>query len=150
MNYEKLKLFSVIGIGTVKMIVAINPRVCDYDENVNVLQFAEMAQEIEIDRCDPITREVGLTPARARAQMAFQAALDRPETDVDAEKLNRPFSPIYSLGPVWPAFNWKGFEDDTTLPNLHRFLKQRLATRNTLVQDHAEKCKYTYFFGQSI
>ena len=34
---------------------------------------------------------------------------------------------------------WHGFEDEDTLPALERFLEQRIATRNTLLQDFAEK-----------
>ena len=34
------------GRGSVKMIVCINPRQQDFDENVNVMQFAEMASEV--------------------------------------------------------------------------------------------------------
>ena len=34
------------GTGSVKMIVCINPRQPDFDENVHVMQFAEMASEV--------------------------------------------------------------------------------------------------------
>lgn len=77
-----------IGIGAVKMIVCVNPRVADYDETVNVLQFAEMAQEIEIERIDPIAREFAMTPARQRVHQAYQEAMNKANTEVDEAKLN--------------------------------------------------------------
>ena len=40
------------GTGSVKMIVCINPRHQDFDENIHVMQFAEMASEVHlIDYC---------------------------------------------------------------------------------------------------
>ena len=35
------------GQGSVKMIVCVNPRAADFDETVNVLQFAELTQVCE-------------------------------------------------------------------------------------------------------
>ena len=37
------------GTGSVKMIVCINPSPQDFDENVCVMQFAEMASEVRVD-----------------------------------------------------------------------------------------------------
>ena len=71
------------GIGAVKMIVCINPRASDYDETLNVLQFSEMAQEIEIERFDPIKRELEMTPARHRANQAYQEAMARYDSSMN-------------------------------------------------------------------
>merc|ERR1719370_1322164 len=38
------------GEGKVKMVVCVNPRLTDYEENVNVMQFAELTQEVQIER----------------------------------------------------------------------------------------------------
>ncbi len=136
-----ITFFLLLGIGSVKMIVNVNPRASDYEETVNVLQFAEMAQEVEIDRFDPVMRNFAVTPSRQRAQEAFAAALRQAETGVDANKLNSTYSPIYSLGPNFPSVEWQGSDDDDTLPALERYLEQRIATRNTLLKDHAIKSK---------
>lgn len=128
------------------MIVNINPRASDYEETVNVLQFAELTQEVEIERHDPMVRELAMTPARARAHQAYQDALNRPKTQVDEAKLNPSFSPIYSLGPSWPKMEWEGFADESTIPTLLRFLEQRMTTRNTLVKDHQDKGKNCILF----
>ena len=55
--------------------------------------------------------------------------------------MNPVYAPIYSLGPAWPSMDDSAFDDDDALPNLERFLEQRLATRNTLVDDDKEKSK---------
>lgn len=127
------------GIGAVKMIVCVNPRVADYDETVNVLQFAEMAQEIEIERIDPIAREFAMTPARQRVHQAYQEAMNKANTEVDEAKLNPQHSPIYSLGPPFPDISSTALDDEEALSALSRYLEQRVATRNTLIQDHQMK-----------
>ena len=121
------------------MIVNVNPRASDYDETVNVLQFAEMTQEVEIERFDPVAREFAMTPSRQKAKEAYEAALRNTHTNVDVAKLNPVYSPIYSLGPAVPSLEWGGAEDEETLPALERYLEQRIATRNTLVQDYRGK-----------
>ena len=131
------------GIGSIKMIVCVNPRASDYDENSNVLQFAEMAQEVEIERFDPIERELAYTPARQRAnaESAYQDALNKANTDVAVGQLNPDYSPIYSMGPPWPVCDVNTIDDEENLGGLGRYLDQRIATRNTLVADHQEKSK---------
>lgn len=124
------------------MIVTVNPRAADYEETMNVLQFAEMTQEVQIERFDPQQRLFAMTPSRQRAQQAYEEALTRAETDVDVENMNPSYAPIYSLGPAFPSMEFTGNEDDETLMNLQRFLEQRFATRNTLIQDHKEKSEH--------
>lgn len=131
------------GIGSIKMIVCVNPRAADFDENANVLQFAEMAQEIEIERYDPVQRELAYTPARQRANAAFTEALNRVNTDVDMAKINPDYSPIYSMGPPWPHTDVTTIDDEETLNGLARYIEQRIATRNTLIADHGEKGRYS-------
>ena len=131
------------GIGSIKMIVCVNPRAADFDENSNVLQFAEMAQEVEIERYDPVERELAYTPARQRtnAEVAYQEAMNRANTDVAVAKLNPDYAPIYSLGPPWPVVDVNTIDDEENLDGLARYLGQRIATRNTLTADHLEKCE---------
>ena len=131
------------GIGSIKMIVCVNPRAADYDENSNVLQFAEMAQEIQIERFDPVERELAYTPARQRtnAELAYQEAMNKANFDVAVGQLNPDYSPIYSMGPPWPVCDINTIDDEENLSGLGRYLDQRIATRNTLVADHQEKCK---------
>ena len=79
------------GIGSVKMIVCVNPRPGDFDENINVMQFAEMAAEVHIERIDPIPREFHLTPGQRRAKEAIKEALKKAsQSDLAAAK-----NPVY-------------------------------------------------------
>ena len=71
------------GIGSVKMIVCVNPRQADFDENVNVMQFAEMASEVHIERVDPVPRELRLTPGQKKAKEAIQEALRKASSKTD-------------------------------------------------------------------
>lgn len=125
------------GCGTMRMMVCINPRPADFDENLNVMEFAETAQKIQIERVDPIPREL-YTPGRLRGNEAYRDALRR-ANEVNsnvAPPSNSVYSPIYSLGPEWPSLELKQCDDEETLDNLERYLTKRIATRNTLIEDH--------------
>ena len=124
------------------MVICVNPKSADYDETMNVLQFAEMAQEIEIERVDPIQRNfAAMTPARQKVQDAYLEAMNRNKTNVDVAKLNPEYSPIYSLGPAIPPISSGLIDDEEALAALERHIDQRLATRNTLVDDHKNQRK---------
>ena len=93
------------GRGSVKMIVCVNPQQEDFDENVHVMRFAEMASEViitfvstffiifqhwtihqwliaqwnvlqvHIERIDPLPRELALTAGQRRADQLMKEAL---------------------------------------------------------------------------
>ena len=44
------------GCGTLRMMVCINPREADFDESLNVMEFAETTKKIQIERVDPRAR----------------------------------------------------------------------------------------------
>ncbi len=54
------------------MIVCVNPRVGDFDENVNVMKFAELTQEVEIERPQTVRFDLGMTPGRRRGNQIFR------------------------------------------------------------------------------
>ncbi len=126
------------GCGTLRMMVCINPRPADFDENLNVMEFAETAQKIQIERIDPIPRDLYATPGRLRGQEAYREALKRA-----AEVGNNPnkslYNPIYSLGPEWPSLELQQYDDEETLDTLERFLGKRISTRHSLIEDHAQQ-----------
>jgi len=131
------------GIGSVKMIVCVNPRQADFDENVNVMQFAEMASEVHIERIDPIPRELRLTPGQKKAKEAIQEALRKASSKTDLTLGQAGMNPVYSLGPSWPNVeSMKSLDEDDEMNNfdcLLPFLERRIATKNTLVDDHKSK-----------
>ena len=125
------------GCGTMRMMVCINPRPADFDENLNVMEFAETAQKIQIERVDPIPRDIYTTPGRLRGNEAYREALRRAnETPSRTPAANSVYCPIYSLGPEWPAIEIKQHDDEDTLDNLQRFLENRIKKRHSLVEDH--------------
>ena len=63
------------GDGKVKMVVCINPRNSDYDENLNVMKFAELTQEVQIERAKEVRWDNGLTPGRRRANQVSNSLL---------------------------------------------------------------------------
>ena len=128
------------GCGTLRMMVCINPRPADFDENLNVMEFAEATQKIEIERIDPIQREL-YTPGRLRGHEAYREALKRVVETPSSKPTGTTFSPIYSLGPDWPPLEISQLDDEDTLDNLERYLVKRIATRNTLVEDFANQTK---------
>lgn len=53
-NSKVTHLFKMFfeGRGQVKMVVCVNPNIKEYDENVHVMQFAEMAQQVEVAQAE--------------------------------------------------------------------------------------------------
>ena len=129
------------GTGSVKMIVCINPQKQDYDENVNVMQFAEMAAEVHIERIDPLPRELALTAGQRRANELMKEAL-RKNNAVSSATDSYVGDPIYSLGPPWPVNILADADSDDVVDILIPFLERRIETRNILTQDYKNKRKY--------
>ena len=119
------------GCGTLRMMVCINPRPSDFDENLNVMEFAETAQKIQIERMDPIPRDL-YTPGRMRGNEAYREALRR-ANDIQTPSRVASEVPIYSLGPDWPPIEAIQYDDEDIFPNLERHGKSRLNTRISLV-----------------
>lgn len=51
----------------VKVIVCINPRTSDFDENTHVMKFAEMSQEVQVANPTPLRNINNLPSGRRRA-----------------------------------------------------------------------------------
>ena len=128
------------GTGSVKMIVCINPQKQDFDENVHVMQFAEMAAEVHIERIDPLPRELALTAGQRRANELMKEAL-RKNSAVSSTTDAYAGDPIYSLGPPWPANILADADSDDVVDILIPFIERRIETRNILNQDYRTKRK---------
>eukprot|EP00096_Caligus_rogercresseyi_P002527 TRINITY_DN1469_c1_g1_i1.p1 TRINITY_DN1469_c1_g1~~TRINITY_DN1469_c1_g1_i1.p1 ORF type:complete len:848 (+),score=297.15 TRINITY_DN1469_c1_g1_i1:157-2700(+) len=131
------------GTGKVRMIVCVNPRMDDYGENLNVMQFAEMAQEIEIEKVDNTARKLnfyGQTPGSKRGNEIFKDALRKIDKEnIPLENEETPYSPVYSLGPSWPIHQVTQYDDEDVLSNIERHLKKRIANRGKLLEDQSRK-----------
>ena len=126
------------GEGKVKMIVCVNPRINDFDENVNVMKFSELTQEVQIERPAEVRFDLGLTPGRRRGNQIYKEAMKRvqaegtPVAEIDAV-------PIYSLGQDWPTLELQQCDEEEVVEKLKSFLQKRIATRKRLMEDHTEK-----------
>ena len=126
------------GEGKVKMIVCVNPRASDFDENINVMKFAELTQEVQIERPAAIKFDLGLTPGRRRGNQIYKEAIKRLEHE-GANPEDLELTPLYNLGPGWPALELTQCDDEETVERLKIYLEKRIATRATLNEDHSNK-----------
>lgn len=127
------------GEGKVKMIVCVNPRMADFDENVNVMKFSELTQEVKIDRPQAIKYDLGLTPGRRRGNQIYKEALRRIGSEGTPIPDLAAVAPIYSLGADWPALELAQCDEEEVILKLKSYLETRIATWKRLMEDHTEK-----------
>ena len=127
------------GEGKVKMIVCVNPRISDFDENVNVMKFSELTQEVQIERPQALKPNLGLTPGRRRGNQIYKEAMRRIESEGNLDHQVEDLAPLYSLGPDWPTLELQQFDEEEVIERLKSFLEQRIATRSRLMKDHLDK-----------
>ncbi|XP_002738904.1 kinesin-like protein KIF23, partial [Saccoglossus kowalevskii] len=125
------------GEGKVRMIVCVNPAAVDYDENLHVMRFAEVTQEVQITRSTTVKFDVGLTPGRRQANQMYKEALSRVQNDENAELPVLP--PIPFSWPEFPPLQVTDPSDDTTHRNLITFLIEQIKRRNTVLDDLSRK-----------
>ncbi|XP_001983510.2 kinesin-like protein KIF23 [Drosophila grimshawi] len=122
------------GEGQVSMIVCINPRMEDYDENMQVMKFAEMTQEVQIARATPMKPDLGLTPGRRKANKLFKIAVNNlNELGIpEAKHLDVDVGLVYSLGPDFPNYQMDSPETECKIQELMQYLEQRIEKRRKL------------------
>ncbi|EDW50450.1 kinesin-like protein KIF23 [Drosophila sechellia] len=130
------------GEGQVSMIVCINPRIEDYDENMQVMKFAEMTQEVQIARATPMKQDLGLTPGRRKANKLFKIAVNNlNELGIpEAKDLEVDVGLVYSLGPDFPAYEMDSPEAQIKIRELMHYLEQRIEKRKKLRANLDIKC----------
>ncbi|XP_039966326.1 kinesin-like protein KIF23 [Bactrocera neohumeralis] len=130
------------GEGQVSMIVCINPRAEDYDENTQVMKFAEMTQEVQIARATPMKPDLGLTPGRRKANKLFKIAVNNLNDlgHTEANKLDVDIGLVYSLGPGFPDYKIDSPEAQTAIQELMQYLMQRIEKRKILCADLETRC----------
>ncbi|EDW85365.1 uncharacterized protein Dwil_GK10551 [Drosophila willistoni] len=122
------------GEGQVSMIVCINPRIEDYDENMQVMKFAELTQEVQVARATPIITGLGLAPGRRRANKLFKIATNNlTELGIsEAKELQVDLGLVYSLGPDFPSYQMNSPETEIKIQELMFYLEQRIEKRRQL------------------
>jgi len=127
------------GCGTLRMMVCINPREADFDESLNVMEFAETTKKIQIERVDPRARFLN-TPGRIRGNEAYREALRRQNEETPSATpgltSNSVYKPIYSLGPDMPKLELDQHDNEDILDAVGLWLTKRMATRNNLVENN--------------
>lgn len=86
------------GEGKVSMVVCVNPSVNDYEENLHVMKFAELTQDVKVARHDN-----RFTPYKTK-----QRAPQTPSTANKKEQLN---PPLAGFGPKIPSITLKDDSD---------------------------------------
>ncbi|XP_063699925.1 kinesin-like protein KIF23 [Culicoides brevitarsis] len=127
------------GEGQVRMVVCCNPRAEEYDENVQVMKFAEMTQEVQIARPTPMKSalDIGLTPGRRKANQLFKKAVDNLEENgkPEARHFDVDLGLVYSLGPSFPNYRLDSVENERVIQDLMKFLENRIEKRRILLDD---------------
>lgn len=91
------------GDGDIRMVVCVNPRMADADENAFVMQFAEATQDIMVNPTPlKTTQYIGLTPGRRKANVEYRRVLQMLEEAKENDPVTHvPFDAnvIYNFGP---------------------------------------------------
>ncbi|XP_065886124.1 kinesin-like protein KIF23 [Dysidea avara] len=117
------------GEGKVSMVVCLNPRGSDYDETIHVMRFAELTQEVAIDRATVNIAEhkEGLIPGRRLANLA-----SRGMAEVDG-----PVVHPYKL--ALPPFSIEEFLSLEAIGRLRVMLEARSKQRQMLRAEQQQK-----------
>ncbi|XP_072748061.1 kinesin-like protein KIF23 [Anoplolepis gracilipes] len=129
------------GEGQVRMIVCVNPRADDYDETIQVMKFAEITQEVQTARSNPVKLDLGFTPGRRQANKIFREARSKLEKEgrPEAADLDIDLGLVYSLGGPFPQLQTANSDNDQIIHSLIQFLEQRIEKRNILRLDLQKK-----------
>ncbi|GFT44668.1 kinesin-like protein KIF23 [Nephila pilipes] len=122
------------GKGKVRMIICVNPLAEYFDEIVHVMKFAELTQDVIIQRLVSTPIQVGLTPGRGK--LYREAIKKSKEEGISVTDILAPT--VYSLGPQFPNLN-NIFADESDYLNLIDCLCNRQNRRNILVNDLQNK-----------
>lgn len=130
------------GEGQVSMIVCVNPRAEDYDENVQVMQFAEMTQQVQIARPSVQKLDVGLSAGRRKANKLFKMAVNNLNDlgHTEAKTLEVDLGLVYTLGPSFPNFQMDSPESNAVINDLMNYLQHRIEKRKALKGDIENRC----------
>nr|CAD7446417.1 unnamed protein product [Timema bartmani] len=121
------------GDGQVEMIVCVNPSVDDFDENVHVLKFAEMTQEVQVSRAAPLRVDLGLDLPKGRrnAYKNLEDLRREIESEIVEPNTNQP---IYSLSGPFPCLELMN-PNDSTIMDLTHFLELRIQRRQAMQEE---------------
>lgn len=130
------------GEGKVRMIVCISPRAEDYDESIHVMKFAEVTQEVVVDRPSTTKVDVGLAPGRRRANIVYQAAMKDATSILEGEEIES--TPVHPYQIALGMICLQQYITDSgctasSLSELKQFLEKRQQIREQLTEDLKKK-----------
>ena len=127
------------GEGNVKMIVCINPTVEDYEENLQVLKFSEMTQEVKVNkpecRYTPYKKkqkveevQTPVLPKQSFNQLTFGPKI--PSFKLDFEDIDGCISTIARLGKILKVRKEKEHANKQMLTSVGDKFRKRLEKAN--------------------
>ncbi|XP_035228413.1 kinesin-like protein KIF23, partial [Stegodyphus dumicola] len=99
----------------------------------HVMRFAEMTQDVLITRPTPVSTPTILGLKSGRGNIYREAVKQAKEQRVPVSEILAPV--VYSLGPEFPQLIVHTSDDESVYINLIEFLGNRIARRNSFVQD---------------
>ena len=147
------------GHGKVKMVVCLNPSAEEHDENLQVVQFAELAQQVEVASSQQLKLDYNSVKKKAAEIRKKQDDLRKLQLTATWQLSLDKFDPINknlgckskqsddnqviweSVGSSYSDFPNSGVldcADDETLVNIIEFLENRIASTNKIINSVSE------------
>ncbi|XP_030762500.1 kinesin-like protein KIF23 isoform X2 [Sitophilus oryzae] len=127
------------GDGTVKMIVCINPCIEDLEENIQVLKFAEMTQDVKITKAEvkytPIKRTIcknkeNQTPGKPKSSSSYAILPDMPIVKLNLESVEQCQTAIDKIIKTLKLRQQKSKSLDKEIDEKHSIFRKRLVDFN--------------------
>ncbi|XP_023568346.1 kinesin-like protein KIF23 isoform X3 [Octodon degus] len=116
------------GEGKVRMVVCVNPKTTDYEENLQVMRFAEVTQEVEVTKSVDKAACGFLPERRLRTQMRGGLGDEALVTELGLQS----FPPL-------PLCEILDINDEQTLPRLIESLEKRHHLRQVMTDEFARQ-----------
>ncbi|GAB1605824.1 kinesin-like protein KIF23 isoform X2 [Argonauta hians] len=132
------------GDGKIRMVVCANPASNEVGETLHVMKFAEIAQEVTIQRVEGRFQEVPEPPSGRLYPNLEDEFLSETgsETPSSVSSRSTPLLPVslFDLGPPFPNMELVHPSDESPLKELQRFLGIRLDKRQKCIQVSRQNC----------
>ena len=119
-------------IGGVKLVICVNPGAAEFEENLNVLNFAEAANNIVCKREKILDIDVDEIMAKSDEAQVARDKKNRRRTIHEAWKVNED---ALVTGPVLPCFELFNVGDDEMLVSVIAALRERIERREVIEEE---------------
>ncbi|CAH1391401.1 unnamed protein product [Nezara viridula] len=130
------------GEGQVSMLVCVNPQADDYDENLQVMKFAEISQEVQIAFPSMAPRvNYDFTPERRRANNAlkkFEIENDKDDQEVPPSVNGLMKKPVEIFADI-PSLRYVSMGDDLSVKRMKEYLETQLQLYNNVTGNIRER-----------